>query len=410
MNGDLLGELEPDLQASVDAFSRVVQDTIVSVCRIAIDRLEPAGVVWGQGESTLAVNRRERTADGSNGGSILGWNPDELVDNQVTVLQARRPDESPIATLVGFGCHPVTTGHDMLIYSSDFPGPMRSLIRSVSGGECVFFQGAGGNVLPMFAFTHSETEAERVGTRLALTALEAVADRFARPVAVVTEDDRSVTPVVRYRRRVLDVDPPALSAASTQVTIPLMTHPRLDEVEALQREYDRALDAARRTGDAGAIKVAYYHAGWARKTASQLRDGCAPTAIHAPVHAIRIGDGLIVTGPGETFTEYGIAVKERAPGAPTLYAGYTNEFIGYLPTAAEYRFGGYEAGYGYKTVGLPSLFDPSVERICVEAGVRLAEELFPDAPPWDEALGWTASGNPPRLASTHLEHPRHRQN
>lgn len=179
MDGDLLGEMEPSLRASVDAFSRVVQDTIVSVCRIAIDRLEPAGVVWGQGESTLAVNRRERTADGSNGGSILGWNPDRLVDNEVTVLQVRRPDESPIATLVGFGCHPVTTGHDMLIYSADFPGPMRSLIRSVAGDECVFFQGAGGNVLPMFAFTDTEHEAERVGKRLALTALDAVADRLA---------------------------------------------------------------------------------------------------------------------------------------------------------------------------------------------------------------------------------------
>ena len=86
------------------------------------------------------------------------------------------------------------------------------------------------------------------------------------------------------------------------------------------------------------------------------------------MHAVRIGDGAIVTGPGETFTEYGIAVKERSPGAPTLYAGYTNGLLGYLPTAAEYAFGGYEAGYGHKSVGLPSLFDPSVERILVETG------------------------------------------
>ena len=75
--------------------------------------------------------------------SILGWNPDELVDNQVTVLQARRPDESAIGTVVGFGCHPVTTGYDMDVYSADFPGPMRDVVRTISGGECIFFQGAG---------------------------------------------------------------------------------------------------------------------------------------------------------------------------------------------------------------------------------------------------------------------------
>ena len=123
------------------------------------------------------------------------------------------------------------------------------------------------------------------------------------------------------------------------------------------------------------------------------------------MHAVRIGDGVIVTGPGETFTEYGIAVKERSPGTPTLYAGYTNEILGYLPTANEYQYGGYEAGYGYKSVGLPSLFDPSVERILVETGVRLAERLFPEAEPWDDAAGWLARGEVPRLPETPLEHP-----
>ena len=53
-----------------------------------------------------------------------------IVDNQVTVLQARRPDESAIATVVGFGCHPVTTGYDMYVYSSDFPGPLRDVVAT----------------------------------------------------------------------------------------------------------------------------------------------------------------------------------------------------------------------------------------------------------------------------------------
>ena len=145
------------------------------------ERLEPAGVVWGQADVDLAVNRRERTTDGSNGGSILGWNPDELVDNQVTVLQARRPDESAIAharrVRVSPGHHRATT------WTSTRPtsrGRCATSCASVSGGECVFFQGAGGNVLPKFAFTDTEDEARRMGTRLGLAALEAVADRFSR--------------------------------------------------------------------------------------------------------------------------------------------------------------------------------------------------------------------------------------
>lgn len=403
--GAVYGDVDDDVAASIAAFSRVIHDKIVSVCELAVERLEPASVVWGQAEVDLAVNRRERTAGGFNGGSILGWNPDELVDNQVTVLQARRPDESAIGTLVGYGCHPVTTGYDMVIYSADFPGPMRDVVRSVSGGECVFFQGAGGNVLPKFAFTDTEDEARRMGTRLGLAALDAVADRFSRPVGVVAEEEGSVTPITRYRRRFEETAPPELSAARETVVIPLMPLPELAEIAQQRVNYDAELDAARASGDRGKVKVAFYQASWARTIESQLRDGTAPTEVCGPVHAVRIGDGVIVTGPGETFTEYGIAVKERSPGAPTLYAGYTNEIIGYLPTANEYQHGGYEAGYGYKSVGLPSLFDPSVEQICVETGVRLAESLFPEAEPWDGSAGWTARGDLPTLAPTPLEHP-----
>jgi neutral ceramidase len=405
-HGAVYGDVDDEVAASIEAFSRVLHDKIVSACALAAERLEPAGVVWGQAEVDLAVNRRERTTDGFNGGSILGWNPDELVDNQVTVMQARRPDESAIATIVGFGCHPVTTGYDMDVYSADFPGPMRDVVRTVSGGECIFLQGAGGNVLPKFAFTDTEDEAHRMGTRLGLAALEAVADRFSRAVTVVTEKEGSVTPITRYRRRFAEpTEAPALAAARETIVIPLMPHPPLEEIERQRREYDDALDEARASGDRGRVKLAHYQASWARRVESQLRDGTAPTEVRGPVHAIRIGDGVIVTGPGETFTEYGIAVKERSPGAPTLYSGYTNEILGYLPTATEYQHGGYEAGYGYKSVGLPSLFDPSVEQIHVETGVRLAERLFPEAEPWDGTEGWVARGEVPHLPDARLEHP-----
>ncbi len=406
LHGAIFGELDEDTQVSVEAFSRVIQDKIVSACSLAVDQLEPARVVWGQAEVDDAVNRRERAADGRNGGTILGWNPDELIDRQATVLQARRPDESVLATLVGFGCHPVTTGYDMYVYSADFPGSMRRVVRSITGGECVYFQGAGGNVLPKFAFTADEAEAERMGVRLAIAALESVADRYSAPVEIEALEEGSVMPISSYRRRLVETDPPALAATMETVTIPLMPHPPLEEIEQLRAQYETDLDAARATGDTGKMKVAYYHAAWARKIEAQLRDGTAPTEVRGPVHAVRIGDGVIVTGPGETFTEYGIAVKERSPGVPTLYAGYTNEMLGYLPTGAEYAFGGYEAGYGYKSVGLPSLFDQSVEEICVRTGVRLAERLFPDAQPWDDARGWTAAGNAPRLPPpARLVHP-----
>jgi hypothetical protein len=107
-----------------------------------------------------------------------------------------------------------------------------------------------------------------------------------------------------------------------------------------------------------------------------------------------VGDCAIVTGPGEVFTEIGMAVKERSPADVTIYAGYTNGVISYMPIAAEYPLGGYEPGYGNKSYGLPTQVTPEVERILVETGVRLARSLFPERPSRGPS-GWLATGAAP---------------
>ena len=48
-SGAVYGDVDEDLQASIEAFSRVLHDKIVSVCRLAAERLEPAGRRLGTG-------------------------------------------------------------------------------------------------------------------------------------------------------------------------------------------------------------------------------------------------------------------------------------------------------------------------------------------------------------------------
>ncbi len=409
LGGALYGEPEPSLALEIERYAEVVRTTIVAACAAAASRLEEARPVWGQADVDEAVNRRERTPDGSNGGTILGWNPEGLVDREVTTLQLRRPDESVLATVVGFGCHPVTTGYDMDVYSADFPGPLRRVVRAVTGGECVFLQGAAGNVLPRVAFTNDEREAERMGTRIAVAALESVAGRWSTPVELDVLAEGSVTRIAAYRRRAVATDAAALGSVSRLVTIPLRPPPTLDDVRQQRAGYENELAAARLADDPGAMQGRLVPRAWGLTVEAGLVAGTTPTAVTTPMHAIRIGDGAIVTCAGEAFSEFGLAVKERAPGRPTFLAGTTNGYAGYWPTAAEYPFGGYEAGYGYKTAGLPSLYDPEVETICVSSAVRLAEELFPGAEPWDATAGWGASGRTPRLPPPPaLQHPSNR--
>jgi neutral ceramidase len=403
--GQCAGPPDPERDARIRRFADVVQDKIVSVCRLAFERMEPARPVWGVGGADVAVNRRERTPAGE---TILGWNPDELVDDRVTSLQLRRADESVVATAVNFGCHPVTTGYDMYVYSADFPGPLRDVVRQSTGGEVVFLQGAGGNVLPKVAFTADEDEAEAMGTRLAIESLHSLAGRYAFRRRMAYRPERSIMQISSYRREPAEQAPVTVAATMRHVRFPLQPLPSVDSVRAVREEWETKLVEAQAAGagTGGPARIAWWHLAWARATEQALLAGTAATFREGRIHALRIGDGVIVSGPGEVFGEIGMAVKERSPVAPTMYAGFTNGLVAYFATAAEYAYGGYEADTSRRGHGNPAHVAPACEQILVETGVRAAESLFPGAEPWDAGRGWTATGAlPPPLPPDPLPHP-----
>ena len=380
------------LAARIAAYVDFLHDKIVSVARLAMEALEPARVVWGLGLLDDAVNRRERNADGR---VILGWNPEGLVDTSVPVLQARRPDESPICTLVAYGCHTVATGPDVTVYSADFAGALRNAVRQSTRGECVYFQAAAGNVLPRISFTNSEAEAERLGHALALEAMHAVSRRNAWPYRYELSSGGSVTPFSLYRRTAAPAPPQELVVHEERIDFPLLPIPTSAEISRMRVEFEEAV-ARGETESVGpdVMRTLRYHSRWAREMEEQILAGRVLPHVQASVSAVRVGDGAIVVAPGEIFTEIGLAVKERSPADVTLYAGYTNGLISYFPTAAEYPSGGYEPGYGNRSFWLPAQVAPECERILVQTGSRLARQLFPEraAPDID---GWLATGSVP---------------
>jgi neutral ceramidase len=259
--------------------------------------------------------------------------------------------------------------------------------------------------MPKVAFTDDEREAERLGRRLALEALRALEGRSAVRREVFTRPEASMVPIIAYRVRELPTDAPCLAVAERRVEVEFSDVPPLEQVVAQRAEYDAALAAARAVGDVGAVRVATVGAHWARITEEAIRSGTVERRVELPVNGVRIGDGLLVTAPAETFTEIGMAVKERSPATPTIFCGYTNGMIGYVPTADEYRYGGHEPVLGNRAAGTPAVVAPSTDGSLVRAGVRLAEELFAGGTPWPEERGWLASGALPTLPPDELQHP-----
>ena len=73
-----------------------------------------------------------------------------------------------------------------------------------------------------------------------------------------------------------------------------------------------------------------------------------------PLRFVRINDALIWSAPVELFCEIAMDLREKSLFAHTFYFGYTNGWLGYLPTARAFEEGGYEPR--------TSPFTPQVER------------------------------------------------
>jgi neutral ceramidase len=86
--------------------------------------------------------------------------------------------------------------------------------------------------------------------------------------------------------------------------------------------------------------------GQGHKTGIPLSADSAPKAV--PLMAVRVGDGVIVTVPGEATAEVGARVRAAVSAATgagrVVVSGLANEFIQYLTTPEEYDRQHYEGG------------------------------------------------------------------
>lgn len=347
----------------------------------AADGLVEARLAGGTGRAPgIAVNRRERTPDGR---TILGWNPEGYLDEDVpTVRVDARPERRrsrPIATLVGFGCHPVTVGPEVPMIGSDFVGPLRDrLDGDLGGGTTLFLQGAAGNVLPLEAFGEGETDDEPMGHRLALEAAHAVADVEPWRSTIDRAAYGSVTPISLYRRRVADEQPAqVLASARRVVRLPLLAAPAADALAAELEEREADIQGRRAAGAGREVtNPIAYHIAWLERTLAGARSGTLPEALDGEIWAARLGDCAVVGAPGEIFSEIGAAVRAASPAATTIFAGYCQGVLGYVATPEEYPYGGYEPAVSHRGYGHPAPFDPSVAGIIRETAIGLLDDLF----------------------------------
>ncbi len=325
-------------------------DKLVTVVGEAVVERFPITAAWGQGETHIAVNRRQLSPDGA---MIIGVNPDGPVDRSLNVLQLRRRDNGqPLVTLVNMGCHATILGPDSYAVSAEWPGVMRREVEAATGAYCMFIQGATGDLNP-----HHEWGEDDLG----------VMERFGQEVAA----------------RVLELLPGLKPFAGT----PLQGRSGLAWLPIVPQDGGPSCrgDTRPRTYKEVLAKYAeipeemvddVLNARYPWKTTLEQRDGQWYTPME--IQAFGLGDCVLIAHAAETFNEIGAAIKEGSPAPITLFAGYTNGCIGYLPTEAAHTLGGYEVELTPYIYRMPGVLDPGCEALVVGQSLAMIQAIVGD--------------------------------
>lgn len=352
-----------------------VDDKTVEAVKLAAAKLVPVRLGVGVGhEPRISENRRLRLKSGKEADVRHAYSlpPDDEVvgvgpiDPQIGILRVDRLDGQALAVVYNFACHPIMgilgdgNTADLVGYAS------RVIENNLSEGTlALFVQGCGGDINPVrYKDVHHPRHAEPLGNMLGLSVLQAVrkikceavgplkvlhekldlprADNTARIDALVAEQSRllkSLRGTSLNFRSFLEL----ASKYNLSKEFPsYSSHLYLTE-KAEGREDLRKLDDENRRNLQAYIsnvmtmeKLTRLQTNLAllqKHQETNLAAGRKPLTVE--MLAMRFGEFVLVTFPGELTVEIGLSVKKTSPHKSTFVAGYTNGYIYYTPTARQ---------------------------------------------------------------------------
>ena len=374
----------PEQQRIQERYFLTLQDALVSVAALAECRLQPVWIGSARGTAEIGINRRERLEEGR---IVIGNNPDGPVDQGVDVIRLDTLTGKPMAVIFSAAVHPICLGFTTSQLSPDFVGTARDVIERSTGVPSVFLQGAAGNISPIFGVGAGGADQyenkERIGLMLAGEVLKTWAAirthnrrgprRIVHSVAVTSTWDYEPLSVPHTT---------CLGVATRRLVLPMAALPnRVTAQQTLQESRSR-LKEVQRGQQLGAIHVAKRVADWAEKVWEAVERN-EPVTRELVVWSLRVDRVGIVAVNGEPFAELALEVKHRSPLPHTLFLGYSNGCLGYLPTPEAFDEGGMEVEESVCNYLLPTGFTPEWGPAIVNTSLELlnglADEDSPEA-------------------------------
>lgn len=266
------------------AYTETAERSLIEGIMEARRRLAPARLGIGWGHSMANINRRARDVEGE---TYLGLNPEGPADRRIGLLRLDRPDGKPLALIANYAMHGTVLGQQNTLISGDAQGVVAEYVEQKTGAPMLYINGAAGNLAPIYTVQPDP----RSGRLKQFRAL------LGEKILEANREILSTTAEVK------------LATGAITVETPLK--------KGLTPPADLSGYFATSPGGGGVVRL--------------------------PVRFLRINSDIAIwAAPLELFCEIAMAVRERSPFRHTMYFGYANGWLGYLLTAAELPYGGYE--------------------------------------------------------------------
>ncbi len=354
-----------------------IEDRTYQAVQQAFNNLVPVTIGSGIGhEDRIMENRRLRLKNGTELDVRQAYSlpPDQEiaeigpVDPEIGVLKLNRMDGATLAVVYQFACHPIQSvpnGGN----TADITGFASQVIEDNMSKDTIalFLQGCAGDINPIFyKDVNHPRHAEPLGNMLGLSTLKALRQITPR------KDDRLnvLNQVIELPRadlgqriQELETQQQVLLHSLKGTFLNLKTFLILSAKHNISPEYpsfdigsylhDKALgrddllhhDNQNRSHLARYIQNIYTMEKLTRLRTNlallrkhhQTNSNAGSRTISAELIAMRIGDFVLVTFPGELTVQIGLGIKDMSPHPLTFVSGYTNGYLYYSPTAEQLR-------------------------------------------------------------------------
>lgn len=297
-------------QHEIDAnYTALIERKLIEGINEARQKLVPARLGVGWGFSQANINRRAVDIDGK---ASLGLNPDGPVDRRIGVMRIDKTDGGPLALIANYPIHGTVLGYQNVLISGDAPGIVSEYVEQQAGVPLLFINGAAGDLAPIYSVYASAKEGHLGQFRVLL------GDKILEANQRIIAD--------------------------------------MDEIKLVSGEL--TVETPRKKGLGWSAELSNY--------TRTLKNG--DHLVRLPVRFLRINDDVAIwSAPLELFCEISNEIREHSPFPYTFYFGYNNGWLGYLPTASAWKYGGYE-------VEIVSPYTPAAAKDLTEAVLGYLQE------------------------------------